>query len=159
MRQLMVRQVPEQRPTPTVAPVMHCVVETGRAVGRHIQSAIGERHQTQRGTGNGKVRAMSPGMRTWLHKATGKSPRVLTKLCRHDDSDGATKLHREAARRGVQRDAVSEVAHDVVAVCPQTDDDRGATEGQNPGRHRRLRANLSGAPDEIDGRERTDSTE
>ncbi len=32
MRQLMVRHVPEQRPTPTVAPVMHCVVETGSSV-------------------------------------------------------------------------------------------------------------------------------
>jgi hypothetical protein len=27
--QLIVRQSPLQRPTPTVAPVMHCVVETG----------------------------------------------------------------------------------------------------------------------------------
>lgn len=31
MRQLIVRQVPLHRPTPTVAPVMHCVVLTGSA--------------------------------------------------------------------------------------------------------------------------------
>lgn len=38
MRQLMVRQVPEQRPTPTVAPVIHWVVEIGslRRVARII---------------------------------------------------------------------------------------------------------------------------
>lgn len=29
MRQLMAFHVPEQKPTPTVAPVMHCVVEMG----------------------------------------------------------------------------------------------------------------------------------
>lgn len=36
MRQLTVRQVPEQRPTPTVAPVMHCVVETGSSGGERV---------------------------------------------------------------------------------------------------------------------------
>jgi hypothetical protein len=43
MRQLMVRHVPEHRPTPTVAPVMHCVVEMGssaRLLAKHVDCDV-----------------------------------------------------------------------------------------------------------------------
>ena len=39
-----------------------------------------------------------------------------------DDGEGAAEFHGETAGWGMERDAVTQIAHDVVAVCPETDD-------------------------------------
>ena len=64
------------------------------------------------------------------------------KLSRHDDGDGGTELHRETTSRRVQSDLVSERTHNVVSVCPQTDDDTGTSEGEDPERYRDLGRDL-----------------
>jgi hypothetical protein len=51
----------------------------------------------------------------------------------------------------VQGDLVTERTHDVVAVCPETDDNGGATEGENPEGNRDFAGYFAGGPDEVDG--------
>ena len=87
----------------------------------------------------------------------GNKIRILTKLRGHDDGDRAAELHGEATRGRVQGDAVTEVAHDVVAVRPETDDNGRTAKCEDPGRDGRLVAELPGAPDEVNGREGADS--
>src|SRR5687768_4889040 len=100
MRQLIDLQVPEQRPTPTVAPVIHWVVETGSSV--ELVSTI------SRDTGNGE---------TGSHTQAGSE----------NDSAGSTKLHGETTSRGVKGQAVTENLHDVVTVGPDTESDTSTT--------------------------------
>lgn len=78
----------------------------------------------------------------------------------HDDGDGGTELHGETARGRVQRDAVAELAHHVVAVEPETDGDGGAAVGEDPDRDVGLLVDLVGAlPDDVDGGEGADGAE
>lgn len=46
----------------------------------------------------------------------------------HDDGHRGAELHGESTRRRVQRNAVTQVAHDIVAVGPETDGDGGTAE-------------------------------
>lgn len=99
MRQLIERQVPEQRPTPTVAPVMHWVVETGSSAERvsyRIQLVVRDR--------------------------------VLTKTSGENNSDNSTKLHTETSRRRVEGQTVTKVTHNVVSVSPDAKGNSTTTE-------------------------------
>lgn len=89
-RQLTERRSPLQSATPTVAPVMHIVVETGMPYcdARTVQAG----YERQR-------------------------PVQVRGEARLTDGDGRTELHREAARRRVQRDLVPEDLHDVAVGC------------------------------------------
>jgi hypothetical protein len=58
----------------------------------------------------------------------------------------------------VESEAVSKIAHDVVSVCPETDDEGSTSIAENPDWNRGLRRELAGVPDEVDGGERTDGT-
>lgn len=51
----------------------------------------------------------------------------------------------------MERDSVTQVAHDVVPVSPETDDDSNTTEGQDPVRDRNFAAQFIGIPDLEDG--------
>lgn len=57
----------------------------------------------------------------------------------------------------MQRDAVTQVAHDIVPVGPEADDDGSTAKGQGPRRYGRLVGDFAGAPDEVDGCEGADS--
>lgn len=46
----------------------------------------------------------------------------------NNDSNGGTQLHSEPTRGRVQGKTVTQVAHDVIAVCPDSDGDRDTTE-------------------------------
>lgn len=48
-------------------------------------------------------------------------------------------------------DLVTESAHNVVPICPETNDDTGTTECEDPKRDGNLAADLRGRPDEVDG--------
>ena len=75
----------------------------------------------------------------------------------HDDGDGGAELHGETARGRVQRDAVAELAHHVVAVEPETDGDGGAAVGEDPDGDVGGLLDLVGAlPDDVDGGEGAD---
>lgn len=54
---------------------------------------------------------------------------------RHHDRQRTPQLHREPARRRMQRQPVPEVAHDVVAVGPEADDDGGGAVDEDPDGH------------------------
>ena len=84
-----------------------------------------------------------PGTRAETHGDSG----TRDALCRRDregeargqdDSDGAAKFHTEAAAGRVECESVSEVAHHVVAVFPEADDDAGTAEDEDPDRNRRF---------------------
>lgn len=51
----------------------------------------------------------------------------------------------------MESNLVTERAHDVVAVCPETDDDTGTTECEDPEWDGDLGADLGGGPDEVNG--------
>jgi hypothetical protein len=65
------------------------------------------------------------------------------KLGGHDDSHCSTEFHGKATSRRVKSDLVTQRAHDVVAVRPETDNDASSTESQDPERYRNLVADLS----------------
>jgi hypothetical protein len=73
------------------------------------------------------------------------------KLGSHDNRDSSTEFHGETTRRRVQSDLVTERAHNVVSICPETDDDTRTSERENPERDRDLVADLGSRPDEVDG--------
>ncbi|KAF4505868.1 hypothetical protein G6O67_007772 [Ophiocordyceps sinensis] len=76
----------------------------------------------------------------------------LTESSGHDDGDDGAQFHGEAPGRRHEGDAVAEVAHDVVAVRPEAEDDAGAAKGEDPKGHVGLVAGyLRGAPDLVDG--------
>jgi hypothetical protein len=50
-----------------------------------------------------------------------------TKSGGDNHSNGGTEFHGETARRGVQSKLVSEIAHDVVTIGPDTNGDTGTT--------------------------------
>lgn len=52
----------------------------------------------------------------------------LTKLGGDNDGDDGAQLHGEATRGRVKGEAVTQVAHDVVAVGPDTNSDGSTTE-------------------------------
>lgn len=56
----------------------------------------------------------------------------------------------------MQSQSVSEIAHDVVPVCPETNDDTGTTVGEDPDGHVGLLLDGAGVPDEVDGTEGSD---
>ncbi|RAL63483.1 hypothetical protein DID88_003903 [Monilinia fructigena] len=74
----------------------------------------------------------------------------------HDDRDRGSELHAKAARRRVKRETIPQVAHDVVAVGPETDDEGSGAVAEDP--HGDGRFGLDGArcPDEVDGGEGAD---
>lgn len=81
-----------------------------------------------------------------------------TKTGSQDDGDDRAKLHGEATRGRHEGDSVSKVAHDVVAISPETEDDTSTTKGKNPERHLSLLSgNITRLPDLIDGGVRTNS--
>lgn len=51
----------------------------------------------------------------------------LTELGSKNDGAGGAELHGETARGRVERQTVTEVTHDVVAVCPDTNGDANAS--------------------------------
>ena len=75
----------------------------------------------------------------------------------HEHSEGRAQHHGETMRWRVQGDAVTELAHHVVAVEPETDRDSGTTVCESPDGHGGLSGHLVGGPDEVDGGERADS--
>lgn len=56
----------------------------------------------------------------------------------------------------MEGESVSKISHDVVTVCPETDNDSSGAISQDPDRNRSLRAGLTGRPDEVDGSEGAD---
>ena len=115
---------------------------------RRIQN---DTHQAPRHQPSTRQRDEPPHVDPRHHTPINRAPRPITQphtnrrtgdtlrrrhrereLGRHDDGDGGTELHRETARRRVQRDFVAQRAHDVVAVGPEADDDASAAEGKNP---------------------------
>ena len=58
----------------------------------------------------------------------------------------------------MESEAVSKIAHDVVSICPETDDEGSTSIAENPNRNGRLRREFTSVPDEVDGGERTDGT-
>lgn len=52
----------------------------------------------------------------------------LTKTSGKDDSNDSTKFHGETSGRGVQSQAVTKVAHDVVTIGPDTESNSSTTE-------------------------------
>ena len=68
-----------------------------------------------------------------------------SKLRGHDNSHCSTKLHGKTTGRRVKRDLVTQRAHDVVAVCPETNNDTSSTKGEDPERDGNLVADLSTA--------------
>lgn len=56
----------------------------------------------------------------------------------------------------MQGQAVTQVAHDVITICPETDDKGDSTEAERPDGNWRLGRELAGGPDEVDGGEGTD---
>jgi len=77
----------------------------------------------------------------------------------HDNGDGGAKFHGETARWGVESDAVTELAHDVVAVEPETQGESDTAIGENPDGDGGLGGDLVGLPDEEYGGERADGAE
>lgn len=75
----------------------------------------------------------------------------------HDDGNSSAELHRETTRRRLKSETVSKVAHHVVPISPETNDDTGRTVAENPDRNIGLGANGAVPPDEEDGSKRTDS--
>lgn len=59
----------------------------------------------------------------------------------------------------MQRDAVAEHAHHVVAVEPETDGEGGAAVGEDPDGDRGLGGDCVGGPDEVDGGQGSDGAE
>lgn len=55
----------------------------------------------------------------------GIDKRRHTQPGRNNDSNGGTELHSEPTRGRVQGKTVTQVAHDVITVCPDTDGDSG----------------------------------
>ena len=81
----------------------------------------------------------------------------LTKTGGHDDSNDGAKLHGETTGRRHKGDAVTQVAHDVVSISPQTNDNTSTTKGENPDRDiRLLDGKIALVPDLEDGGIRTD---
>lgn len=54
--------------------------------------------------------------------------RVLTKTGGKNDSNSGTEFHGETSRGRVQCQAVTKVAHDVVAISPDTEGNTSTTE-------------------------------
>lgn len=77
---------------------------------------------------------------------------IHTKTGGQDNGDNRSQFHRETAGRRHQRNSVTQVSHDVVAISPETDDDAGTTKAENPdGDFRLLTRNKTGVPDLVDG--------
>lgn len=74
----------------------------------------------------------------------------------HDDSNSGAKLHGETTGRRMEGQAVTQVAHDVVTISPETNDNTGSTVGKDPDRNRRLLCDGTRIPDQKDGGKRTD---
>jgi hypothetical protein len=75
----------------------------------------------------------------------------------HDDSDSGSELHGESTGGRLESQTVTKVAHDVVSVSPETNDDTSSSVTENPDGDGRLLGDVAGVPDEVDGGERTDS--
>lgn len=73
--------------------------------------------------------------------------------CRHHHRQRTSQFHGEATRRRMQRQSVSEVAHDVVAIGPEANDDGDGAVDENPDGDRAFGREFAGAPDEEDGGE------
>jgi hypothetical protein len=58
----------------------------------------------------------------------------------------------------VESKAVSEIAHDVLPVRPETDDDSGTAVAENPDCDGGFGGELAGVPDEVDGGGGADGT-
>lgn len=84
--------------------------------------------------------------------------RELTQAGGQDDGDGRAELHGETARGRLQGEAIAQVAHDVVAVGPDTDDEHGTAKDENPDGDLRLALGRERAvvPDLEDGGVRAD---
>lgn len=59
----------------------------------------------------------------------------LTQTCSDDDGNDGAELHGEATGWRDQGDTVTQVAHDVVTIRPETDGNTNTTKGENPDRH------------------------
>lgn len=53
----------------------------------------------------------------------------LTEPGRRDDSNSRAKFHRKTTGRGVKRDPITEISHDIVAVGPDTNGDSSTSKG------------------------------
>jgi len=81
---------------------MHCVVDTGSSA-----------HEVST-----RFRRLSE------HVGIGK----LTESCSKNDSDGRAQFHGEASGGRVKGDLIAQIAHDVIAVGPQANNDCSTTE-------------------------------
>lgn len=81
----------------------------------------------------------------------------LTKTGRQNDGASSTQLHRETTSGRVERQSVTQVAHDVVSVGPDTEGDTSTTEAENPDWDFGLASgDRAGVPDLVDSGVRTD---
>lgn len=72
----------------------------------------------------------------------------------HDNGDSRSQLHRETTGGRHEGEFVTKVAHDVVTVSPETNDDTGTTVRKDPqGDGVLLGVNNAGFPDGVDGGE------
>lgn len=82
----------------------------------------------------------------------------LTKTSGQDDSDNRAKFHGEATSRRHESHTVTQVAHDVITICPETDDNTSTTKSENPNRNLSLASrDCAGLPDLVDRGIRADS--
>lgn len=72
----------------------------------------------------------------------------------HDNGQRGAKFHAETTTRRVQRDAVAQVADEVVTVGPEADGYRRTTEDKDPDGHFGVFGGGVGAPDLVDGGQR-----
>ena len=73
------------------------------------------------------------------------------KTRRHNHSNHGTQLHRESTSRRHERHAVTQVTHNVVTICPQTNNDTNTTKRQNPRGDSGLLGNVAASPNLVDG--------
>lgn len=74
----------------------------------------------------------------------------------HNNSDGGSELHGETTGWRLQSKTVTEIAHNVVSISPETNDQGGSTVTETPNWDWGLVGELSSVPNQVDGGERTD---
>jgi hypothetical protein len=84
--------------------------------------------------------------------------RELTKTSGQNDGDDRSKFHGEATGRRHESDTVTQVTHNVVTVCPKTEDNTSTAKSENPERDLSLASgDLARVPDLVDGGIRANS--
>lgn len=71
-----------------------------------------------------------------------------------DDGDGSAKFHGETTGRGLEGESVTEIAHEMVSISPETDDEGGGGVTEDPDGDLGLCGGGVCRPDHVDGSER-----